>query len=131
MRSCLFEMVFEKSQAGLGDLLPIEPSIGRLGHGFAQFLHAGEHLRPLGLSRFGSPEFFYLALGQQLRLRGESEQVVVIYQQLQWAAFREAVVEGVDQVQSSVAGAEIEWLGGFRGWALCLQASGMVARCHT
>src|ERR1035441_10819951 len=69
-----------------------------------------EHLGALGFGGVKTLEFFGLVRGQQSRLGGESEEIVVAGQQFFRAGLRKTVVEGVDQVERGVARNEFEGL---------------------
>src|ERR1035438_3258907 len=69
-----------------------------------------QHLGALGFRGVKTLELFGLGLGQQSRLGGESEEIVVAGQQFFGAGLAKTVVEGVDQVDGDMAGNEFEWL---------------------
>ena len=100
--------------------------IGNCSQSFAQFFHLIEHVGALGFRGAKTLELFGLALGQQSRLGGEPQEIVVAGQQFFRTGLRKTVVEGVDQVEGDMAGNEFEglWNRLFRARQRVLKAFG-------
>ena len=104
VRASLLEVLFEDGEGRRGGLLRFELGVGDGGEGLAQFPDLANYVGALGLGGVETLELLRLALGENLRLGGEAEQVVVVDEQLLGTAWGIAVVEGVDEIEGDVAG---------------------------
>ena len=100
----LLEVFFQDSEGRGGGVVCFELGVGDSGEGLAQFPDLANYVGALGLGGVETLELLRLALGENLRLGGEAEQVVVVDEQLLGTAWGIAVVEGVDEIEGDVAG---------------------------